>query len=395
MKYLMVVTKFGSEKNKWLTNELAEEIRDNGHEVHVVAMSWMKDDPASGVYIDKGLTIYRYKMPRIFYNDNKIVKYIKQVAFPVMCYFKYRRKLALVGFDRVISFSPSHLVYFFVKAMNKYGKTGAYLVLWDFFPYYLNDLSKESLFFKLLAKFESSSYLIFNKIGVMTEKNKEFLISKNKKIAAENVNILPIWAKVNDVNHDAMIRVKYGLAEGDVIFVYGGAHTKIQELDNLLELAKRFEITDGVKFLFIGKGSDKARIQARVFDENIGNVIFLDFIPRVDYEVLISSCDIGLVSLSRKMKVPSFPSKSLDYMKCGLPILASIDRFTDYGVILEEQMQCGYFSYADDSEMLYKKARVLCNDRALRKSLGVRGRKYFEENHSVKNIYNLIENHLK
>ncbi|EGR0419662.1 glycosyltransferase family 4 protein [Vibrio cholerae] len=393
MNYLIIATKYGDKKNKWLTNELADVIKINGNSVQVIALSWMQDDPGSSVKDEDGITVYRYKMPRVFYLDNVFVKYAKQVLFPIFAYYKYRKILSKITFERIITFSPAHLVSFLVKKLKKQCVTQAYLVLWDFFPYYLQ-LSRKGSMFKFLLYFENESYKQFDCIGVMTAQNKDFLLKNYKGILKHSVKVLPIWAKTNTVSYSSEIRKKYNLDERDIIFIYGGAHSEVQELDNLLELAKCFLGDMNIKFIFIGKGKDKARLQEKTKKEKISNVKFLDFVPRGDYELLLKSCDIGLVSLSSRLTVPSFPSKSLDYMKCGLPIIASIDRATDYGIFLENNMKAGFFAFAGDIQSLKEVSLKLVNNKNLRRELGSNGRQYFEENHSVDKIYTLINEHL-
>lgn len=393
MKYLIIATKFGSVNNKWLTNELADHILESGDEVHVLALSWLDSDPKTNITDEDGVKVYWYKLPSLFFSKKIVIKYIKQLIFPIAAYYFYRKKLKNEKYDRIISFTPSHLTDFIVKKL-KTKKTKAYLVLWDFFPYYLNDISRKSRFFSFLLKLENISYTRFEKIGVMTEKNKEFLLNYYDGINKNNVNILPIWAKINNIENDVSIREKYGLNNDDVIFIYGGAHSKVQELDNLLELAKKLITRKEIKFIFIGKGTDKERLREKVIKENISNIRFFNFIDRKDYEKLVKSCDVGLVSLSQQMTVPSFPSKSLDYLKCELPILASIDRATDYGEILTNDMKAGLFNYAGDTDNLYESALKLANDSSLRKELGTNGRKYFEKTFCVKNIFRIIKQSL-
>ena len=109
-----------------------------------------------------------------------------------------------------------------------------------------------------------------------------------------------------------------------------------QELDFLMELAKTYRDDDSVRFLLIGEGTEKKRLEQLVRDESLSNVLIKDKIPSRDLAALLSQCDIGLINLNRNFTVPNIPSKTLDYFEARIPILAAIDPATDYGRLLDE-----------------------------------------------------------
>ena len=172
---------------------------------------------------------------------------------------------------------------------------------------------------------------------------------------------------------------------------------KPQKLENILSLAEKcLELSD-VKFIFVGNGSEKERLKKITKDKNLKNIEFIDQLPREDYEKFTSACDIGLVSLDERFTVPNFPSKTTDYFKLSLPILASLDRCSaeDYGKFLEEEAKGGIFAEAGNVEDLYEKFLTLYNSKDLRKWLGNNGREYYEEHLGVDKAYKVIMNSIK
>lgn len=392
-KILIVTTKYGEKENKWLTNELAEEFVAMKKKVSVVALSWMESDPETKYEEIDNIKIYRYKAPKILFKKNIFIKFFKQFLFGILALRNLKKIIKYEEYDLIIGFSPAYLTNRIVKFYKNKTKK-CYLILWDFFPFYLKDLSiiKNKILFSLLKKIENISYLTYDRVGCMTKKNKLFLIKNYKKIKQKNIEILPIWTRIEMKRNvdKKRIRKELGYEENDIIFVYGGAHTIVQELDNIVELAKKFENEKNIKFIFLGKGDDKERIKRKIIKEKINNIKLMDFIPREKYIETIASFDIGIVSLSSQLSVPSFPSKSLDYLKVGIPILASIDKNTDYGDILEQEMKAGYYSYATDIESLENNSRKLIIDKNKRIELGSNGYEYYKKNFSVKNIVELI-----
>lgn len=135
----------------------------------------------------------------------------------------------------------------------------------------------------------------------------------------------------------------------------------------------------------VGTGTEKEKLKEIAEKDEIKNLTFIDYVPRDEYEELVGSCDIGFISLSRKLTVPSFPSKSLDYFKVAIPILASLDPITDFGDILENRIGAGYSVVAGNLDELESKATLLINDSDLRENMGKAGRKYYEEFLTVEN----------
>ena len=58
-------------------------------------------------------------------------------------------------------------------------------------------------------------------------------------------------------------------------------------------------------------------------------------VPKSDYDVLISSCDIGLIFLDHRFTIPNYPSRLLSYLENKMPILAATDVNSDIGKIAE------------------------------------------------------------
>ena len=167
---------------------------------------------------------------------------------------------------------------------------------------------------------------------------------------------------------------------------------KPQKLENILELAKKALVNKEIKFLFVGKGTEKSKLEEKMQLENISNIKFLEYIPREDYELITASCDIGLVSLDERFTVPNFPSKTTDYFKLELPILASLDSCAakDYGHFLQEEVKAGLFALAGDTENLYEKLLELLHNKKLRDELAKNGREYYEKELGVDKAYEII-----
>lgn len=66
------------------------------------------------------------------------------------------------------------------------------------------------------------------------------------------------------------------------------------------------------------------------------NVFYLPGVPRDDYLAAVAACDVGLVATVPGVSSFSFPTKTIDYLRAGLPVVAAVEPGSDYLDILLE-----------------------------------------------------------
>ena len=389
---VLLTTKYADDKkDAWLTNELAYSLLDEGNKISVVVFSWLKNEPASFVKMIDGIDVIRVKLPSFFYNTGVVGTALKVFLFPFFARHEVKRHVKKC--DLLIANTPCVTILGMSRYFRKKYNSQTYLVLWDFFPYYLKDLGaiRNKFFFGFFRYLEQLMYKSFDRIGCMTDGNAKFLFDNFPEVDPKRVEILPLWAKIKQVDpvDRSAIRAKYHLPSTGFIAVYGGAMSIVQELDNILDLAELYSGSD-ITFLFIGRGTEKERLETSAVNRGLRNIRFIDYVPRDEYQHVVQACDVGLISLSKKLTVPSFPSKSLDYFKVSLPVLASLDPVTDFGDILENKICAGFAVVAGDVAKLKDKLDLLINDAELCKALGANGRQYYEKYLSVENARSII-----
>ena len=99
-----------------------------------------------------------------------------------------------------------------------------------------------------------------------------------------------------------------------------------------------------------------------------------------------------MIFLDSRFSIPNFPSKTLSYFECSLPIVAAIDKNTDYGQMLEET-NSGFYSIHGDIKGFKEIFNKLINDKKLRVKMGSNGRKYFEKECNVEKSVKILENY--
>ena len=387
-KVLLLTTKYPCGAGEgWLTNELAECFSREGKRVSVLALSWEYADGGNAVIDLNGVKVYRQRLWRFFYKKNFICAMLKIFMFSLLVRLRYRRKI--MEADLIVATTPCIVIWGLLDFFWTKPKAKKYLILWDFFPYYMRDLwsGGRSKLFSFFVRWENRLYRKFDAIGCMTKGSAEFL-QANYEVDAGRVSQLPLWTKqlpkveISAAQRKA-IREQYGIAEHAFVSVYGGAMSVVQGLDNILNLAASLKGREDHQFVFIGRGSELPRLKARAQDEQLHNVLFVDYVPRDEYEKVVAVCDVGIVSLSGQHAVPSFPSKSIDYLKVGLPILASIDRYTEFGSILVDDMKAGLWVEAGDPASLGQALEKMRQDSVFLARCASNGRHYYEQEMKV------------
>jgi len=117
--------------------------------------------------------------------------------------------------------------------------------------------------------------------------------------------------------------------EGSFLVVYAGSHGLFNALDQLIDAATRFDrIGDSqLKFLLIGSGREKARLQRRVCEEGVHNVVFADPVPKNEIYALLKGADAFFVGTPHTGLCDAGISmnKLMDYLAVGRPVVLACD----------------------------------------------------------------------
>ena len=105
--------------------------------------------------------------------------------------------------------------------------------------------------------------------------------------------------------------------------VYTGSIKKVNNLGLLLDVAKRIK-NNKIKILIWGEGEEKSKLEKRVKDESIGNVIFKGRVDKKYIPYIVSKADLNILhsTPSSIFRFGISPNKMLDYLAAGKPVLS-------------------------------------------------------------------------
>lgn len=356
---------------------IVEEFARNGHNVFVIAPASSRE--ATGVNIEKGIKVLRVKTLPVK-NIPVWMKGISNLLLPWQFKKAFKNYRQPTDYDLIIISTPPITLAGLASELKKKYRAKVYLILRDIFPQNAVDLGfmrKGGIIYRYFRSAEQRLYCLADRIGCMSRANVEYIKKNNPEISKSKIHVLENFQIpfVTDKHKAPEIISKYDL-ENKFVAVFGGNMGKPQQMENVLHLAKQCSELPDVIFILLGEGILTGKLRAEISERSISNIRLLDILPKTEYQSLLSICDVGLISLHENFSVPNIPSKSLDYFNVGLPVLASIDRSTDYGQLLNES-GAGLWSYAGDHEGFKRNFDVLYRDKALRKKMGENGRAYF------------------
>jgi glycosyltransferase involved in cell wall biosynthesis len=354
---------------------LVEEFVKNGHDVVILAPGNEK----TGINLEMDIPVLRVRTLPI----KNVANYLKGISNMLLPY-QFERALNKFykgkSFDLIIAPTPPiTFVDLAAKLKRKFGSK-FYLILRDIFPQNAVDLGfmkKGGLLHSYFRMKERKLYNEADYIGCMSQRNIDYVIDHNPEVSANKLHELKNYQKAYKGfgSDPERIKKKYGITDKFVV-VFGGNMGKPQQLENVLALAESVIQIPNILFLLLGEGVQMNKIELEAKAKELTNIKIQRTIPKQEYQDLLRVCDIGLISLHKDFTIPNIPSKTLDYFNVGIPVLASLDRATDFGSILDE-FQSGLWSYAGDHQLFRENLLKFYQSPELKSKMGQKGNTYF------------------
>ena len=113
-------------------------------------------------------------------------------------------------------------------------------------------------------------------------------------------------------------------------------------------------------------------------------------LPKSDYDLLVKSCDVGLIFLDHRFTIPNYPSRLLSYLENKMPVLCATDVNTDIGKIAEKNGYGYWCESVKPEDFTAMVDKMLASDR---KAMGEKGYEFLKNNYLVEHTYNAIMAH--
>jgi glycosyltransferase involved in cell wall biosynthesis len=209
---------------------------------------------------------------------------------------------------------------------------------------------------------------------------------RQRGVAAEKIEVVKNGVDLDRFvpgTRDTEMRERLGYA-GKFVVSYVGTHGMAHGLDSVLDVAAALRPQDQIRFLFVGEGAERRRLEARAKTESLGNVLFLGVLPRDAMSEVYATSDLCLVPL-RKTELfhTVLPSKIFEILGMARPLLLSVD---GEARALVEASGGGVFVPPEDAPAMAEAILRLAQDPAACQDRGQRGRAYVKEHFDRKRL---------
>ena len=397
--FLSISTAVSDLNNRGIYPDLLRYMAKQGHEVFIVCPFERRTKKATTLREYDNVHILGVKTLNIT-KSNFIEKGLATLLIEYQFERAIDKHLNIEKFDLILYATPPITFNSLIgKLKKKYGGM-TYLMLKDIFPQNAIDLgllSSGGFLHKFFKKKEHQLYEISDIIGCMSPANKSYLFKNNPSIRPEKVEICP--NAISLVNRKVEIDKvtvfsKFKIPLDVPVLLYGGNLGVAQGVDFLLEVLQSNQNQLDRFFLIVGNGNAFHKIENWFNINRPKNALLISSLPRSEYDILESFCDVGMVFLDKRFTIPNYPSRILSYMECKLPLLIASDEISDVGPISIEN-NFGLWAKAGDLGTFNKLMQTLVVNVSYRESLGVNGFHFLQDNYTVENTYKIISNHFK
>ena len=390
-------------EERGIYSDLMRKFRDEGHNVYIVTACERRLGLETSLVELHGAHILNVQTCNI-QKTNILEKGVGTLLLEKQYKAAIKKHLKDVRFDLITYSTPPITFTNVVKYLKKQNPQAvSYLQLKDIFPQNAVDIGlfgAHSIFNWYFRKKEIQLYKNSDYIGCMSPANVNFVLNHNNFIDSKKVEVAPNSLELRGEDLDSnqqkaaefYIRKKYGLPTDQPILIYGGNLGRPQGIDYLIQCLDNNKKREDCYFVVVGMGTEYHKLEKWYSDNQNCNVKVMKSLPKDDYDLLVRSCDVGLIFLDYRFTIPNYPSRLLSYLEYKMPVICATDVNTDIGHIAEDNGYGYWCESVNPNDFTVLVDKIL---NAERKQMGERGYQFLCQNYLVEHTYNTIMAHFK
>ncbi len=278
--------------------------------------------------------------------------------------------------DVVIATSPQFLVAVAGYVISLFKRAPFVFEVRDIWPEEIIAVGaiRNRLVIRLLEWIEMFLYRKASLIIAVAEGTIDTLIKRG--VPKDKIVLLPNGIDLEEFSDSInveKIRSRHSL-DGEFLVSYIGTHGMAHKLDTVISAAENLKSNNRIKFMMIGDGAEKERLERSARDRGLDNMLFL---PQMKHEEVVDyykASDACLVPLRKaSLFTRNIPSKIYEIMAAGKPILIGTEGESRK---LVERAGAGIAFEPENSDSLTESIRKLYDDRTLADRLGQNGRNF-------------------
>lgn len=215
------------------------------------------------------------------------------------------------------------------------------LVIHDNYPeilFAVGKLSRRSMIATVLNFSNRWLYKHARKLVAVGRDMEKLLLTKSEGLDIP-VAVIQNWAELESVHPEPrdsnQLLKELGIVD-KFVFLYAGNMGHPNDVETIIETARRLRDRPEFHFLFLGTGVKEKMIRSAVKDHGLENVEILSPKPRSEQVIFLNACDVALVSLVDNMLGVSMPSRTYNILAAGKPMLALTDPASELATVIDE-----------------------------------------------------------
>ena len=221
----------------------------------------------------------------------------------------------------------------------------------------------------------------------------EAMLDKLNKKGVDSIKQLffPNWvdtAFIYPLENPSIYRAELNISLSKAVALYSGNMGEKQGLEIVIQAAKELE-NENIQFIMCGSGSALERL--KVLAKDLKNIIWLPLQPLERLNDFLNVADIHLLPQQAGAADLVMPSKLTGMLASGRPIIATADVYTQVEKVVQG---CGVVVAPGDNTAFSQSIKTLSEDVELRERLGVKARKYADNNLQYEVIMKKFEKEL-
>lgn len=171
----------------------------------------------------------------------------------------------------------------------------------------------------------------------------------------QNIRIIENWAEPSVLRPP--IETNDDQTRSKTTFLFAGNIGRLQGIDRLLSA---IELTpQSATFVFAGGGAMENEVRKKLLSLAPGKITLLGSYDRAEQSQILSSCDVGIVSLDQSMYGLGVPSKAYNIMAAGKPIFYIGDPDSELHLVISDS-DCGWFADAASTDGIASQLSRIC-----------------------------------
>lgn len=228
--------------------------------------------------------------------------------------------------DVVLSSSPSPIAFLGAQRIAKKFNARLVFEVRDIWPLTLTEIGGYSLnhpFIQFMQWVEDKAYRDSDAVVSNLKSAVEHMVGRGMNPA--KFAWVPNGFSLDEVNQKIPLNENSAakIPEGKFIVGYTGTLGVANALDTLIDAAEHLKEYSDIAFVLVGGGKEKALLQSSVMEKGLSNVTFIDPIPKVEIQAMLSRFDVCYIGWlnDQLYRFGIGANKIPEYLYSGKPVL--------------------------------------------------------------------------